>query len=479
MQISKHPTKPTAIWWIRRDLRLADNQALTAARDYAGEVVPVFILDPILWHSPNAAPKRLAFLLDGLRHLAISLQARGSRLIIREGNPACELQKLFQETGAQVVFAEEDYSPYARQRDQEVARLVHLRLLPGLTVYHPLQVVKNDNRPYTIFTPFSKTWKKQPFARETLPAPASIVTRTDLASSPFPEVNGLGMSQFCAGEDHAQKKLSAFVDEGLFPVFAYRAQRDRPDLNTTSGLSPYLRLGMLSARQVIHAAQQAIQRAPSPEARLSAETWLNELIWREFFQAILYHFPQVHRASFRVDLQGIHWANDPEDFQAWCEGRTGYPIVDAAMRQLAETGWMHNRARMIVASFLTKDLLIDWQWGARWFMQNLVDGDLAANNGGWQWAAGTGTDAAPYFRVFNPILQGQKFDPNGDYVRRWIPELNAAPTPFIHTPWKMSLDEQTRAGCLIGKQYPAPIIDHAWARERALQTYQTSKKNHA
>ncbi len=467
-----------AIWWIRRDLRLFDNQALTASLAYAGEVIPVFILDPMLIHSPHTGPKRLAFLLDGLHHLHQTLLKRGSRLTLREGNPVVELQALVQETGATIIFAEEDYSPYARRRDAEVARHVRLRLMPGITFHHPLQVVKSDNRPYTVFTPFSKTWKKLLPPDETLPAPTTIPTRTNLVSHPFPETPPLSTSLFLANEAHAQKKLASFVQEAPSPIFTYHEQRDRPDLNTTSGLSPYLRFGMLSARQVVHTALDAIRTAPTSVARQSAETWLNELIWREFFQAILYHFPQVHTESFRTDLQGIRWANSPEDFRAWCEGRTGYPIVDAAMRQLAETGWMHNRARMIVASFLTKDLLIDWQWGARWFMQNLVDGDLAANNGGWQWAAGTGTDAAPYFRVFNPVLQGKKFDPHGDYIRRWLPELNAVPPPFIHTPWDMPLAEQRRAGCLLGQQYPAPIVDHAWARERTLQAYQLSKHRH-
>jgi deoxyribodipyrimidine photo-lyase len=248
------------------------------------------------------------------------------------------------------------------------------------------------------------------------------------------------------------------------------------DLDATSVLSPYLRFGMLSAGQAVLAAQQALQNAPDKNARKGAETWLNELIWREFYIAILYHFPQVSRMSFRENLRDIRWNNDPREFEAWCEGRTGYPVVDAAMRQLRNTGWMHNRARMIVASFLTKDLLIDWRWGERWFMQQLVDGDPAANNGGWQWTAGTGTDAAPYFRIFNPVLQSKKFDPQGDYIRRWVPELTRVPGLYLHAPWEMTVDQQRDAGCRLGEHYPLPIIDHSFARQRTLVAYKNASQ---
>jgi deoxyribodipyrimidine photo-lyase len=241
-------------------------------------------------------------------------------------------------------------------------------------------------------------------------------------------------------------------------------------------LSPYLRFGMLSARQALAAAKQAEQMARGELARRGVETWINELIWREFYVAILFHFPFVRQEAFRPALRGIPWINDPEDFAAWSEGRTGYPVVDAAMRQLVQTGWMHNRARMITASFLTKDLLVDWRWGERYFMQHLVDGDPAANNGGWQWTAGTGTDAAPYFRVFNPILQSMKFDPNGDYIRCFVPELVNVPNEFIHHPWEMPADLQKRAGCVIGKDYPEPIVDHQLARERVLVAYKAREK---
>ena len=219
-----------------------------------------------------------------------------------------------------------------------------------------------------------------------------------------------------------------------------------------------------------------MEAAPGGAARRGAETWLNELIWREFYMAILYDYPGVLDQSFRADLQRIVWENDDGAFAAWTEGRTGYPVVDAAVRQLVQTGWMHNRARMIVASFLVKDLLIDWRWGERFFMRHLVDGDPAANNGGWQWTAGTGTDAAPYFRIFNPVLQGKKHDPEGAFVRRWLPELARVPERYLHEPWTMPSEVQSEAGCVIGRDYPAPIIDHAWARERVLRAYAQARE---
>ena len=243
------------------------------------------------------------------------------------------------------------------------------------------------------------------------------------------------------------------------------------DLNGTSSLSPYLKFGMISLRSAAACALEALHHVENPDNRKGAEIWLNELIWREFYIHILYHFPDVLKESFRPGLRNITWENDLRKFSQWKSGQTGYPVVDAAMRQLVDTGWMHNRARMIVASFLVKDLHVDWRWGERWFMQNLIDGDPAANNGGWQWTAGTGTDSASYFRIFNPVLQSKKFDPEGNYIRKWIPELASIPKNFIHEPWKMSSEIQSKFGVRIGKTYPSPIVDHQFARQRTLEMY--------
>jgi deoxyribodipyrimidine photo-lyase len=236
---------------------------------------------------------------------------------------------------------------------------------------------------------------------------------------------------------------------------------------------------MLSARQAVVSALAAVDAAQDESARNSATAWLNELVWREFYIHILYHFPHVRSRAFRAYLRDIAWENDRAAFAAWCDGQTGFPIVDAAMRQLRETGWMHNRARMIVASFLVKDLLIDWRWGEQWFMQHLVDGDPAANNGGWQWIAGTGTDAAPYFRIFNPVLQSKKHDPDGVFIRRWVPELNDVPTQYIHEPSRMPKDAQRACGCLIGKDYASSIVDHSEMRERVIALFRQAKEKDA
>lgn len=461
----------TAIWWIRRDLRLTDNQALTEALRLADVVVPVFILDSTLLSSEYVGQTRLAFLFDGLRELDKGLKLRASGLILRRGDPLEVLTSLSRETDAKGIFAEEDYSPYARQRDQKVALSLPLRLLPGVTVFHPDLLLKADGTPYTVFTPFSRKWRSLPASGAPLPAPDHFAAFPPLASLAIPEEPSHPTgSLFVAGELEAQRRLSTFTDT---TIEDYSEMRNRMDLEGTSQLSPYLRLGMLSARQAVWAAQEASRSAQSTSGQKGAETWLNELVWRDFYASILYQFPYVRKIAFRAELRNVPWRNDPAGLAAWKAGLTGYPVVDAAMRQLNATGWMHNRARMIAASFLTKDLLINWQEGERYFMQQLLDGDPASNNGGWQWTAGTGTDAAPYFRVFNPILQGLKFDSQGDYVRRWVPELAQVPTKYIHTPWEMPDELQNQVRCRIDNDYPGPIVDHSLARERVLIAYRS------
>ncbi len=469
----------TAIWWIRRDLRLTDQTALTAALQEAGDVVPLFVIDPALTEAKNASPKRQVFLQQALQSLDGELRQRGSRLILRRGSPAEVLAQVAAESGAAAIYAEADYSPYARRRDAAVAHSLPLKLVGGPSLHHPEAVVKADGTPYTVYTPYMRAWKSQPLPRpdSILPAPSRI---------PFPalelvsEIGELNLPTdaaqiFPANEAEAQHRLMAFAEGATPRVFQYVDLRNRLDLNGTSQLSPYLRFGMISARQAVVAVQVAEVRATEGLARKSAETWLNELIWREFYMTILYHFPDVLQQSFRADLRQIPWRNDVQEFAAWCEGRTGYPIVDAGMRQLAHTGWMHNRARMIVASFLVKDLLVDWRWGEGFFMEHLLDGDPAANNGGWQWTAGTGTDAAPYFRIFNPVLQGEKFDPAGEYIRQWVPELTNVPDERIHKPWEMTELLQAEVGVKIGRDYPQPVVDHGMARRRTLDVYQMEK----
>jgi deoxyribodipyrimidine photo-lyase len=476
----------TTIWWIRRDLRLTDNQALNAALAAGDEVLPLFVLDRRLLQSRYNGPKRTAFLFEGLRALDLDLRSRGSRLLVLSGDPAEVVTRLCEQTGAAAVFAERDHSPFAVRRDRAVADVlpVPLHLTPGVTVRPPESMRKDDGEPFVVYTPFGKRWRAYgPVHRsDILPAPQVIRTPSEPQGEAIPGRPSLPSSvPFAAGEAEGKRRLGGFVGGEEAPVFAYALMRDQPGADGTSQLSPYLRWGMISARLAALAAYEALDRAReegganTEVARKGADHWLSELIWREFYISILHYFPHVRGSSFRPEYNGVTWNNDQDDFAAWCEGRTGYPIVDAAMRQMVSEGWMHNRCRMVTASFLVKDLLIDWRLGEQFFMQHLVDGDPSPNNGGWQWTAGTGTDAAPYFRVFNPVMQGQKFDPQGIYVRRWLPELAQVPLEFLHEPWKMQKSDQIKARCILGKDYPLPIVDHHEARERVLSAYAAAK----
>ncbi len=456
-----------AIWWIRRDLRLEDNPALEQA-SRNGAVIPVFILDNHLL--TRKAPRRQNFLFRGLCQLNDDLRNNGTRLIVRRGDPLAELTRLVSETGAEIISAGEDFSPYARLRDERIGRHLPLRLTPHLTLHHPVDVHKVDGNPYTIFTPFKKKWLSLPLTWKLIPIPKNCWHPASvLASEIIPAADEDGI--FPAGEKQARFQLDDFFRRKLDE---YAINRDLMAVEGTSLLSPYLRFGMISPSRVFELIFRKINSTGDVREKMNAETWLNELIWREFYQSILFHFPQVTRTAFRPSMRDIHWNEPGQELSAWREGTTGFPIVDAGMRQLVETGWMHNRARMITASFLVKDLLINWQLGEEWFYENLIDGDPASNNGGWQWVAGTGTDAAPYFRVFNPVIQGKRFDPLGNYIRRWVPELARVPSEYIHAPWLMPTSEQIRTGCIIGKDYPFPIVDHAVVRGRVMSAYRAS-----
>ncbi len=461
----------TAVWWIRRDLRLDDNPALEETLARAERIVPLFVIDPALWHSPYVGDKRRAFLLEGLRALDGDLRARGARLVVRRGDPAEELAAVVAGTGAGAIVAQDDVSPYARRRAARLAGAQPLPLTGGLTIHPPAAVRKHDGGPYQVYGAYRRTWLALPLpdAADLIPAPEAL-PMAEAAGIPLPESPARPDSvPFVAGEAEALRRLENFA---AGPIADYDEQRDRLDTDATSRLSPYLRFGKLSPRR---AAVAAVEARRSAAAEQGASTWLDELIWREFFHAILHNFPRVRRESFRAAYRDLSWRADPEGLAAWREGRTGYPVVDAGMRQLLATGWMHNRARMVVGSFLTKDLLIDWREGEQHFMQHLLDGDPALNNGNWQWVAGTGTDAVPYFRIFNPVRQSEAHDPEGAYVRRWVPELRDVPDAYVHTPWTMPEATQREAGCVVGKDYPAPIVDHQAARKRALAAYQESR----
>ncbi|MBW6475289.1 MAG: DNA photolyase family protein [Anaerolineaceae bacterium] len=457
----------SVIWWIRRDVRLEDNPALQAALQTGLPVIPLFILDPKLLQEPPT--RRQSFLFQALQNLDEGLHRLGNRLLVRQGTPLQVLQRIMQEIPVHAIFAEEDYSPYAITRDSQIQKALPLKLVLGLVIHHPQQVLKADGTPYTVFTPFSKTWKALPKNFTTYPVPKNLPS----PDHPLPGISlpeSTASAYFPASTSEAYHRLDSFIQG---PIFEYSQGRNLLAQPGTSTLSPYLRFGLLSVRTAYQAALKALISTMRAEETKGVETWFNELIWREFYLSILYHFPNVLQEAFYQHRRNIPWRYETKEFNAWQNGLTGYPVVDACMRQLNETGWMHNRGRMIVASFLTKDLLHNWQLGERYFMQQLVDGDPAANNGGWQWTAGVGTDAAPYFRIFNPILQSKKFDTQGNFICQWIPELSRVPQQYIHEPWTIPQDVQERSGCIIGKHYPAPIVDRAIVKDRVMTAFQS------
>ncbi len=463
----------TTIWWIRKDIRLSDNGAFNEAIEQGDQIIPVFILDPKLLNSESVSDSRLKFMHNALWSLNQQLMKRGSRLILREGNPLVELSKLVRETKADGIFFEENYSPYAKIRDQHIFEELPAVSVAGVTGKHPRAVLKDDSTPYLVFTPFRKRWMSSTdeFRKLNEFSTQKISTPSGIPSLKIPNQWSVPLKGFPASEEEAHRRFDVFLDG---PIFRYHENRDILGADGTSRLSPYLRFGLISIRKIYNQIFELVDEISANRDVKSLDIWLYELIWREFYYSILYHFPSVLQESFREKYRDLPWLNNQADFLAWKSGLTGYPIIDAAMRQLSSTGWMHNRARMVTASFLTKDLLIDWRWGEKWFMQNLVDGDPANNNGGWQWAAGVGTDAAPYFRIFNPVSQSKKFDPNGKYIKHWVKELRNVPEKFVHEPWKMDAGTQKSSECIIGKDYPHPIVDHDFARERALSFYKNN-----
>jgi len=451
-----------SIMWFRRDLRVADNPALLAARDAAadGHVVPVFILDPALW-KPSGAPRR-CFLLGCIDKLN---EALDGNLVVRGGDPASVLPRLVAEVGASSVHIAADTGPYGRRRDLAVdAALKEIDLVTTGSAYAvtPGRVRKPNGEPYRVFTPFSRAWRAHGW-REPAITPRSIPWLSGVDSDPLPtESTGDGPRLPAPGERAALQAWRRFRHEN---IAGYSSDRNRPDLNRTSRLSPYLHLGCIHPRTLLADISGA--------SGSGAKAFANEIAWREFYADVLWHQPDSARDYLQPQFTRMTYSSGKAaeaNFTAWTQGRTGYPMVDAGMRQLLAEGWMHNRVRMLVASFLVKDLHQEWTRGARWFMQHLVDGDLASNQHGWQWVAGCGTDAAPYYRVFNPILQGKKFDPNGDYVRRYVAELRdveGGQDGSIHEPW--DLPGGSPAG------YPERIVDHFAERDVALERYSAIK----
>lgn len=460
--------------WFRRDLRLDDNTALLAAYAAAEEVVPVFIFDDAILSRPDTGAVRVAFLLESLRNLDENLRARGSQLLLRRGRPEQVLAQLVTETAASAVYFNRDVEPFALVRDARVQAHLEGRCAveafddSGLTA--PDAIRTKAGTPYTVFTPYKQAVLAQPVPHPR-PAPAMLRTPANVPSDPWPSLKDLGFATSVSpppgGETPAQARLQDFIQNGLA---RYATERDVLSADGTSRLSPYLRFGCLSPRRAYWAAREAV-----PEGAPGAETWIAELIWRDFYRQILFHFPYVETGAFRRAYDDLAWENNASWFDLWCQGKTGFPIVDAAMRQLLTTGWMHNRARMIVASFLAKHLLIDWRQGEAWFWDTLIDADPASNAVNWQWVAGTGIEASPFFRIFNPLRQSDKFDPKGDYIRRWVPELARLPDDAIAAPWQADKDVLERAGIRLGRDYPEPIVSLDEGRDRAMTAYRKTK----
>jgi deoxyribodipyrimidine photo-lyase len=475
-----------AIVWFRQDLRLADNPALAAALKRGGAIIPVYIWAPEeegQW-PPGGASKW--WLLHSLSQLSTALGDCGSKLVLRRGPSLPALEHLVTQTGATAVFWNRRYEPRIRERDKQIKealkdRGIEAESFNAALLHEPWTVQNKSGKPFQVFTPFWRHCLQLAEPAAPLAAPKGIPAPKKWPSSesletfelqPKPDWAGGLRETWEPGTAGARKHLHRFV-KGAFAT--YSDDRNLPHVTGTSLLSPHLHFGEISPRHVWHALKQHAFTKDASKSWVNSQ-YVSELGWREFSHHLLYHFPHTVNKPLRAEFENFRWRRNPEWLRAWQKGQTGYPIVDAGMRQLWHTGWMHNRVRMIAASFLVKDLLIDWREGAKWFWDTLVDADLAQNTLGWQWTAGCGADAAPYFRVFNPTSQGEKFDPDGAYVKRWLPELAKLPAKWIHAPDKAPQEILTSAGVEFGKHYPRPIVSHVIAREIALEAYNKARK---
>jgi deoxyribodipyrimidine photo-lyase len=460
-----------AIHWFRRDLRVTDNTALYHACKEAAEIIPVYILSNWKKHHPWTGSNRQEFLCGCLDSLANNLQALGARLILRAGHPVQELEKLVHETRAEAIFFSRGIDPYSveiQQQLEKVCEKLQIRIFSykDVTIFEPNEVLSKEGHPFRIFTAYAKAWHQQE-KPALLPKIRQIHTPSMVSGLPVPALNYWGLKSEAKivepGEKAARKRLANFLKG---PASVYRNKRNVPEAAATSRLSQDLRFGTLSPRQVFFSCVEASREA-SAGVRQSINAYVNELVWREFYMQILAHFPTVLDRAFNDRFPGLQWDENDSVFQRWCEGTTGFPIVDAGMRELNSTGFMHNRVRMIVAMFLTKDLHLHWKKGEQYFMQKLTDGDIASNNGGWQWSAGTGADAAPYFRIQNPWTQTRSYDPDGRYIKAWITELrDVNPLRFTRPPADR-----------LANSYPRPLVDHAKEREETLERFNRARRS--
>ncbi|BAU08859.1 deoxyribodipyrimidine photo-lyase, 8-HDF type [Fischerella sp. NIES-3754] len=470
------------LFWHRRDLRISDNTGLATARQRSAKVVGVFCLDPNILERDDVAPVRVTYMIGCLQALQKRYAQAGSQLLILHAHPTQAIPALAEALGAKAVFWNWDVEPYSQERDRTIISALKEKGIEFLennwdqVLHAPEDIRTGSNQPYTVYTPFWKNWISKPKAEpvETLENAEGLTEKEkEIAKSAgviaLPSAKDLGFVWdgeliIAPGEQAAQERLEEFCDRA---INEYQEQRNFPAVDGTSRLSAALKFGAIGIRRVWQATQEVWENSRSEETQSNIRTWQQELAWREFYQHAMYNFPELAAGAYRDAFKNFPWEINHEHFQAWCEGKTGYPIVDAAMRQMNEIGWMHNRCRMIVASFLTKDLLINPQMGERYFMQKLIDGDLSANNGGWQWSASSGMDPKPV-RIFNPASQAQKFDPEAEYIRQWVPELRSFDTEYLVTGKITPLERQA-----VG--YPAPIVDHKLQQKMFKERYQQQK----
>ncbi len=465
--------RPSVIHWFRRDLRVADNYSLLAAAKSGLPVVPVYILSDWKRSHPWTGPNRQHFLCGSLESLARNLENLGSSLVIRQGSAVEELRKLIKECGATALHFNADPDPFGKSVESQLRELcsqlgIDCFSHADVALHQPEEVLNLSGEPYRVYTPYSKKWLSLPKSAP-LPKPKTLHTPADIPSLPLPTVKAWDLTAPTAkivepGERAARERLKIAVSQR---ISHYSEKRDFPAADGTSRISQDLRYGLVSIRTVYAEAMKVRDKA-SVAGQNGIDKFIKELAWREFYFAILHYFPSVLEEEFNSDWRGLPWDEPGPLFDLWKEGRTGFPIIDAGMRELLATGYIHNRVRMIVAMFLTKDLHVDWKLGESWFMQHLVDGEIASNNGGWQWSAGTGADAAPYFRIQNPWLQTARYDPEGIYIKRWVPELaKVAPARFCEAP---------KDGKPIAPGYPLPCVDHSTERDRTLAIFKKHRE---
>ncbi len=468
-------SRAKGLFWFRRDLRLEDNIGLKKARDQVDHLYAVFIVDPHHADWSHSCGDRFAFKMKAVEELREKIRSAGGELYLRRGEQATELSRLQRRLGVDYLFYNNCYEPYERRRDRAVnSKLqsagVKIKTYKDQVFHEKKEILTGKKTPYRVFGYYKKKWKSE---GKEQPAPTVQKFEKDPAVEageiPTAETVGLERRLDSTGEDlhrEASLLLDEFLEGGLL---TYHKTRDYPARRGTSRLSAYLRFGILSPRKIYYAAREARENNPDLEG---PETFIEELIWRDFYHQLLFNFPEVAENNLKTKYDSLNWEENSQWLAAWKEGRTGYPLVDAAMRQLNRTGWMHNRLRMISAMFLTKDLFIHWKEGEKYFMNCLLDGDTAANNGGWQWSASTGADAAPYFRIFNPVTQSEKYDPEGEFIRNYCPELAGLDSETIHAPFAATEEELASAGVKLGENYPRPIVDHSRRRAVAQERFE-------